>query len=120
MDAKTLILGNSRDAREIAEELLEKDGDVIVAMPAGIGNAALFDDLHAEGKTGKLEIIPVAGSVSCSGSVGHFSLTFTGNDHPVTRTVSSIVIADEATRKPNFALYGLTASKGVVLSLIHI
>lgn len=114
MDAKTLILGNSRDAREIAEELLEKDGDVIVAMPAGIGNAALFDDLHAEGKTGKLEILPVAGSVSCSGSVGHFSLTFTGNDHTVTRTVSSIVIADEAARKPNFALYGLTASKGVV------
>lgn len=114
MDAKTLILGNSRDAREIAEELLEKDGDVIVAMPVGIGNAGLFDDLHAEGKAGKLEILPVAGSVSCSGSVGHFSLTFTGNGQPVTRTVSSIVIADEVKRNPNFALYGIAASKGVV------
>ena len=113
MDAKTLILGNSRDALEIAEELLGKDGDVIVAMPAGIGNAGLFDDLHAEGKAGKLEILPVAGSVSCGGSVGHFSLTFNGNDKPVTRTVSSIVIADDLERKPNFSFYGVGASSGV-------
>ncbi|MBT8371024.1 MAG: hydrogenase iron-sulfur subunit [Deltaproteobacteria bacterium] len=114
MDAKTLILGNSRDAREIAEELLEKDGDVIVAMPADIGNAGLFDDLHAEGKAGELEILPVAGSVSCSGSVGRFSLTVNGNGHAVTRTVSSIVIADEVTRDPNFSLYGVAPSRGVV------
>jgi quinone-modifying oxidoreductase subunit QmoB len=114
LEAKTLILGNSRDAREIAEELLEKDGDVIVAMPVGIGDAGLFDDLQAEGKTGKLEILPVAGSFSCGGSVGRFSLTFNENDKPVSRTVSSIVIADEAARNPNFALYGIAASKRVV------
>ncbi|MBW1848305.1 MAG: hypothetical protein JRJ27_14490 [Deltaproteobacteria bacterium] len=113
MDAKTLILGNSREARKIAEELLEKDGDVIVAMPGGIGNAGLFDDLHAEGKAGKLEILPVTRSFSCSGSVGRFSLTFNGNDKHVTRTVSSIVIADEVERKPNFSLYGVGASSGV-------
>ncbi|MBW1814354.1 MAG: hypothetical protein JRJ39_11985, partial [Deltaproteobacteria bacterium] len=79
----------------------------------GIGNAGLFDDLHAQGKAGKLEILPVTGSFSCSGSVGRFSLTFNGNDKPVTRTVSSIVIADEVKRKPNFSLYGVRASSGV-------
>jgi len=113
LDAKTLILGNSREARKIAEELLEKDGDVIVGMPGGIGPAGLFDDLHAEGKAGKLEILPVTRSFSCSGSVGRFSLTFNGNDKHVTRTVSSIVIADEVERKPNFSLYGVGASSGV-------
>ena len=89
MDKKTLILGCSRDAREIAETLLESDGDVIVAIPANRDNTVLFDDLTAGTKTDKLEVLPVAGSVSCSGSVGHFSLTFTGNGQPVTRTVSS-------------------------------
>ena len=114
MDAKTLILGCSRDAREIAEELLEKDGDVIVAIPGATGDAGLFDDLNAEAKTGKLEILPVADFFSCSGSVGRFSLTFTRNGTSVTRTVSSIIIADEAERKPNFSLYGVGESSGVV------
>ena len=113
LDAKTLILGNSREAREIAEELLEKDGDVIVAMPADIGNAGLFNDLHTQGKAGKLEILPIPGSFSCSGSVGRFSLTFKGNNKFVARTVSSIIIADEVERKPNFSLYGVEASSGV-------
>jgi len=120
LDAKTLILGNSREAREIAEKLLEKDGDVIVAMPVGIGNADLFDDLHALGKAGKLEILPIPGSFSCRGSVGRFSLTFNSNDKFVARTVSSIIIADEVERKPNFSLYGVEASSGVAsLSQIH-
>lgn len=114
MDAKTLILGYSRDAREIAKELLEKDGDVIVAIPGATGDAGLFDDLNSERKTGKLEILPVTGFLSCSGSVGRFSLTFTGNDKSVGRTVSSIIIADEVERKPNFSLYGVGESSGVV------
>ena len=114
MDVKTLILGNSREAREIAEELLESDGDVIVAMPPNMENAVLFDDLKAGAKAGKLELLPVGGSVSCSGSVGRFSLTFNGNGKPVTRTVSSIVIADEAARNSNFSLYGIAASKDVM------
>ena len=107
MDAKTLILGSSRDAREIAKELLEKEGDVIVAIPRTTGDAGLFDDLNTATKTGKLEILPVTGLFSCSGSVGRFSLTFTGNDTSVTRTASSIILADEAERKPNFSLYVL-------------
>jgi len=114
LDAKTLILGNSRDAREIAKELLEKDGDVIVAIPGAIGDAGLFDDLNTEKTTGKIEILPVTGFSSCSGSVGRFSMTFTGNDKSVTRTVSSIIIADEVEREPNFSLYGVGESSGVV------
>jgi len=119
LDAKTLILGCSRDAREIAAELLEKDGEVIVAIPGANSDAGLFDDLNPA-KTEKIEILPITGSFSCRGSVGQFSLTFTGNGNPVTRTVSSIVIADEVERKPNFSLYGVAASSSVVsFSQVH-
>ncbi len=114
MDAKTLILGYSREAREIAKELLEKDGNVIVAIPGTAGDAGLFDDLNTARKTGKLEILPLSGFFSFKGSVGRFSLTLTGNDQYVTRTVSSIIIADEVERKPNFSLYGVGESSGVV------
>jgi len=114
LDAKTLILGCSRDAREIATELLEKDGEIIVAIPGGTGDTGLFDDLNTGKGADKLEILPISGSFSCRGSVGQFSLTFTGNGNPVTRTVSSIILADEVERKPNFSLYGVGASSGVV------
>jgi len=114
LDAKTLILGYSRDARNIAEALLESDGRVIVAIPGNRDEAVLFDDLKTRTKTGKLEVLPIAGTVSCSGSVGCFSLAFEGKDRTHTRTVSSIVIADEELRRPNFSLYGIDACKGVV------
>ena len=114
MDAKTLILGCSRDAREIAEELLEANGHVIVAMPCNTDEAGLFADMAAGKKAHNLELLPVAGSVSCRGSVGRFSLTFNGSGDPVTRTVSSIILADDLVREPNFSLYGLAASRGVV------
>ncbi len=120
MDKKTLILGCSRDARQIAEELLETDGEVIVAIPGHSNDAVLFDELRTGTKTDKLELLSSVGSVSCSGSVGCFSLTFTGNGTPFTRIVSSIVVTDDMLRKPNFALYDLSASKGVVsLSRFH-
>jgi len=120
LDAITLILGYSRDARQIAAELLEMDGDVIVAIPGNRDEAVLFDDLKTRTKTGKLEVLPVAGTVSCSGSVGCFNLTFTGPDEPLSRTVSSIVIADDVVRKPNYSPYSLAASDAVVsLSKYH-
>ncbi len=113
MDVKTLILGCSRDARNIAEELLGKDGEVIVAIPDETGDADLFDGLDAA-KSAKIEILPVTGPFSCSGAAGRFSLTFTGNGQPDTRTVTSIILADAGIRKPNFALYGVGESSRVV------
>jgi len=113
LDAKTLILGCSRDAREIAEELLEKDGEVIVAIPGTTDDAGLFDDL-SPAKAEKIEILPVTDSFSCSGAAGCFSLTFNGNGQPVNRTVASIILADEGVRKPNFHLYNIGASSSVI------
>ena len=113
LDAKTLILGCSHDARDIAEELLGKDGEVIVAIPDGTGDAGLFDGLNAA-KSAKIEILPVTGPFSCSGAAGDFSLTFTGNGQPATRTVTSIILADAGVRKPNFSLYGVGESSSVV------
>ena len=120
MDSKTLILGYSRDARQIAEALLEMDGDVIVAIPGNTQEAILFDDLKTGTKTDKLEVIPAAGKVSCSGSVGHFNLMFTGKGEPITRTVSSIIMADDVVRKPNFSLYGIPAAPRHVVSLTQL
>ena len=121
LDAKTLILGNSIEARGIAEALLERDGDVIVALPGPGIDAGLFDDLKAGSKAHRLEVLPVAGVVSCGGSVGRYRLTFGGDgNRPIDRTVSSIVIADDAVRRPNFSLYGVGPSEGVVsLSRFH-
>ena len=114
MEAKTLILGCSRDAREIAEELLEADGEVIVAFSGHTGDISLFDDLNTREKSEKLALLPVTGSLSCSGSVGRFSLTISGNSDPVIQTASSIIIADKVVRNPNFSLYGVAASNHVV------
>jgi len=114
LDAKTLILGCSREARQIAEQLLAAQGAVIVAIPGSTDNAVLFDDLKVGTRGDKLEIIPVAGSVSCRGSVEGFNLTFSGNGERFRRTVSGIIVADDVQRKPNFSLYGLGASKAVV------
>ena len=113
MDAKTLILGCSRDARDIAEELLGKEGEVIVAIPDGTGVAGLFDGLDAA-KSSKLEILPVTGPFACSGTAGNFSLTFTGDGQAASRTATSIILADAGVRKPNFSLYGLGESSRVV------
>ncbi|MEN8246404.1 MAG: hydrogenase iron-sulfur subunit [Thermodesulfobacteriota bacterium] len=114
MDAKTLILGYSREAREIAEELLETEGDVILATPGNTGDAVLFNGLDTAREAGKLEILSVAGSISCRGSVGCFNVTFAGNGKPFARTVSSIIIADDVEWNPNFSLYGVAPSRDVV------
>ena len=119
MDAKTLILGYGRDAREIAEELLETEGDVILATPGNTGDTGLFDGLNIAREAGRLEVLSVAGSITCRGSVGRFNVTFAGNGEPFARTVSSIVIADDVERNPNFSLYGVAPSHDVV-SLSHL
>jgi len=120
LDAKTLILGCSREALKITEELLSSDGEVIVATPGNAGDAGLFDGLNTAREAGRLEILPVAGSFSGSGSVGRFNVTFTGNGESIARSVSSIVIVDDVERNPNFSLYGVAPSRDVVsLSQIH-
>jgi len=119
LDAKTLILGYGRDAREIAEELLETEGDVILATPGNTGDTGLFDGLNIAREAGRLEVLSVAGSITCRGSVGRFNVTFAGNGEPFARTVSSIVIADDVERNPNFSLYGVAPSHDVV-SLSHL
>lgn len=114
MDEKTLILGHSRDTREIAEKLLQKNQEVIVAFPSSSSDATFLDDLKTGSKADKIEILPVTGSFSCSGSVGDFNLMFNGNGEPISRTVSAIILADTVERKPNFHLYGARESSAVV------
>ena len=114
MDAITLILGHGREARYIAGELLATEGDVILASPGNTDDAGLFDGLAMDREAGRLEILPIEGSIALRGSVGRFKVTFAGNGKPFDRTVSSIVIADDVERNPNFSLYGVAPSPGVM------
>ena len=113
MNGKTLILGNGSDARDMAVQLLKMDRELIVAASEDAGNLALLDDLdRAEG--GKVEILPITGCSYCYGTAGAFRLMFSTRDRTAGLTVSTIILADDAVREPNYILYHLKASPGVV------
>jgi len=110
---KTLILGGGSDVMNIAKELLVKGAEVIVATPDPAVDAARFDD-PGTGEKAAVEVIPITRCLACNGSVGRFDLVLDRKGDPVTCTVSSIILADEAVRTPNFSLYGLQASPAAV------
>ena len=115
----TLILGNSRDARGIAEALSENGTDVLWALPDHRADTALSDRLNTD-TAGRVDVFPISQPFSCRGSMGRFEVTLTGRGETVVRTVSSIILADDVAPEPNFSLYGLDASAGVMsLSQMH-
>ncbi|QTA88911.1 Methyl-viologen-reducing hydrogenase family protein [Desulfonema magnum] len=102
---KTLVIGNGPQARCIAEELLAKDADLIVASEE---NAFVLPFPE------KTEILTGVKIRSCEGSVGNFNLTLDKDGEKVSRIVENVIIAEEAVRKPNFSLYGLTPCANVI------
>ncbi len=115
MGEKTLILGHSRETRKIAEALLQQNKEVIVALSGDSSEAVFVEELKVKNHYDRVEILPITGSFSCNGSVGHFDLTINDKEpEPFSRTVSTIVLADDIARKPNFDLYGVRESNTVV------
>ncbi len=113
MEAKTLIFGSSRDAAQIAEQLAAEGIRVILATPGGPDESKIFEGLDTAAK-GSIEVLPLAGSFFCSGSVGNFELTMTNGSEPLVRTAGSVILADDGVREANFDLYGLGASADVM------
>lgn len=106
---KTLILGNGPCTRSVGEELLARGAEIIVAA----NDVAKENDAALPSAEKRAEVLTNATLLSCRGSVGDFHLSFSKESENISRTVANIVISEEAVRKPNFSLYGLSASSYV-------
>ncbi len=108
MQKKTLIIGSSPCAQEIAAKLLEKDFEVILATKDA-------DDSFPDSTgNGRFEILAHTRLLKCTGFWGDFAIHMHQNDQHLQRSVSTIVIAEQEKRNPNFSLYGLTPSESVL------
>ena len=110
LQTKTLIIGSSACAKQIAEELLKKDVDVIVAVRDQI--PALSFPGSSE-RTG-LEILTQARLLKCQGAVGDFTVSMNQQGEPIERQVSHIVVAEGDRRESNLSAYGLKPSSHVL------
>ena len=108
MNKKTLIIGNGSCAVSVAENLLNKGIEVVIATK---------DDacsLNGSANSEVLQILTETQLISCKGYVGAFSIAAKQNNRPVTIDVGHIIIAEEDQRTSNFSLYGLKASPNVI------
>ena len=117
MAGKTLIFGNGTCARHIAQQLTGRGIEVIVVTNWATQNKSLDFKVSStfQGKKGKTpEVLTGARLVSCKGSAGNFSLLFADNGEKISRTVATIIVAEEEDRKPDFLLYGIIPSPNVI------
>ncbi len=117
MAGKTLIFGNGTCARHIAQELTGRGIEVIVVTNWATQNKSLDFKVASTfiGKKGKTpETLTGARLVSCNGSAGNFNLLFANNGKKISRTVATIIVAEEEDRKPDFSLYGIIPSPNVI------
>lgn len=103
---KILILGNGPCARNIAEDILARGDEMLIAVKE---NDADFPFLGE-----KAEILTRTSLLSCRGSVGNFNLTLARDGEKISRNAANIIIAEEAVRQPNFPLYGLSPCSSVI------
>jgi len=105
---KTLVIGNGQCARKIAEELLAQGREVVILAKTD----------SAMSPVGKAEIISDAELLSCAGTVGNFEIilsrTVETQGRASLRTVADIIIAQDAVRKPNFSLCGISPCSHVI------
>lgn len=109
--AQTLIVGSGPCAREIADNLLSRGVDIVIATPEdGISEISTVGGEQ----TGKLEVLADSALVSCDGAVGDFQVQLAGGDEAHVRSVSDVIIAADYIREPNFSAYGLEPGSGVM------
>ncbi|MBW1902790.1 MAG: hydrogenase iron-sulfur subunit [Deltaproteobacteria bacterium] len=110
MERRTLIIGSGSSARNIAEDLLNNDIEIIVAVKDEGPGFSLSNHIQ----DASAEVLKRTRLVKCRGSVGNFTVFMDQKGKTVERNVSNIIIAEEDRREPNFALYGLTSSDCVL------
>lgn len=101
---KTFIIGSGQCARNIAEELLARDKEVILLTKA--------DMVLSSGA--KAEIFSDAEWLSCTGTIGNFEISLSRNREKLFLSVSEIIIAEDAVRKANFSLCGIRPGSHVL------
>lgn len=104
------ILGNNACAWKIADLLSEAGAEVILATRDESPQPPRA--CRATGSPAQ-ELLCGVRLAACRGGIGHFELAFSRNGTEVRRTVATVVIAESDERRPNHALYGLTAGAGV-------
>ncbi len=110
MTQKTLIIGNGRCACETIEALLAGGSEIIVASKEMPPFSFPLTDLQAR----QIEMLTGAKTFSCRGAAGNFDIIFVKDGEKIYRSVQNIIIAEDATRKANFSLYGLKPGSHVI------
>lgn len=112
MTSRTLIIGSGPCASNVATELLANGIDISIA--AKDKSAHLSLPLSGGKEEHGTEILSETSVLSCRGSVGNFIISMERAGAVIRRTAANIIIAEEDQRKPNFSLYNLVPSSGVI------
>ncbi len=108
MTEKILVIGDGQCARNITDELLAQGREVILLAKTDMALTSV----------GKAELISDAELLSCRGTVGNFEIvlspTVETHGRASLRTVSEIIIAQDAVRKANFSLCGISPCSHVL------
>ena len=113
LTGKTLLIGSGECARRIAEAILTRDSDLIIATTEdGLGLSAIclsidkgekWDHIHTHTKV-----------KSCQGTVGDFRVVLESGGQKKIAAVDKIIIAEDERRIPCFTSYGLTRTEKVM------
>jgi len=91
----------------IAGKLLTRNIDVVIAAK----EKKISDLKNLQGR--KAEILLNTRILGCKGVVGKFHISMDAGGESLARSVSCVIIAEEALRKPSYSDYGLDPSIGV-------
>ena len=112
MTARTLIIGSGPCAGHVAMELLAQGIEISIA--AQDKSAHLSLPLSKGKAEHQIEILSETSVLACRGSIGNFIILMKRAGENIRRTAANIIIAEEDQRKPNFSLYNLVPSPGVI------
>ena len=112
LERKTLIIGSSPCAVNIAKELQEDGNEVIIALNRNEASSAI-DEFKAAG-IDPAHILTDTKILSCRGCAGDFTILMGSGGKTISEKISGVVIAEEYERKPNFSTYGLKPARDVL------
>ena len=112
LEMKTLIIGSSPCAVNIAKELLESGNGIIIALNSN-GDSSAIDEFKAAG-IDPVHILTDTKILSCRGCAGDFTILIKSGGKTISENVSCVVIAEEYEKKPNFSTYGLKPAPNIL------
>jgi quinone-modifying oxidoreductase subunit QmoB len=110
---KTLLIGNGGCVRRIADELVARGIELVIAT-----SSESADGLPAAAENGNSEnpvsVYPGAKVLSCRGAVGHFEVVLDSSGSERKAAAGQIIIAGGEKRIPYFSSYGLNPADTVM------